>query len=219
MKRWADIEAIASDRKEGQLQELLDAWPPHAIEGKTDSDVLEAFGLHIFSSGFRWRVVQAKKDDIRAAFADWDVDAVAGFDVEDIERLAQDTRVIRHKPKIVSIVENARFVQGVASEHGSMIGRLRDWPTSDIVGLFAWLKKDGSRLGGNTGPRALRSLGVDCYILTPSVASGLMAHAGFAKAPTGKGAQKKAQECFDAWHAESGRSYTELSRILAYSVP
>lgn len=220
MKSWAEIEAIAAERKGGHdaLEDLLAGDLPD-LASQTDADVLEAFALHIFSSGFRWRVVQAKKHDIREAFGDWDVAYVAELEAEDIEALVQDTRVIRHRPKILCIQENARFIQGVAAEHGSMAARLASWPEGDHVGLFAWLKKDGSRLGGATGPRALRSLGVDTWIATQSVGQALVAHAGFAKPPTGKGAMKKTQEAFNAWHAESGRSYTQLSRILAYSVP
>ena len=36
---------------------------------------------------------------------------------------------------------------------------------------------------------------------------------------TGKRNLRDAQEAFNAWHEETGRSYNELSRIAAMSVP
>jgi len=38
------------------------------------------------------------------------------------------------------------------------------------------------------------------------------------KAPTSQKALRAVQAAFSAWQAETGRSYTELSRILAYSI-
>ncbi|MCP4918448.1 MAG: 3-methyladenine DNA glycosylase [Proteobacteria bacterium] len=218
MKSWADIEAIAAERKGGQaeLEALIEGANSGDFASSSEAQLLEAFALGLFAAGFRWRVVQAKRGTINEAFGGFDVDHVAGFELEDIEALAQDTRVIRNRNRIVNIHENAVFMQGV---EGGLVPKLAAWPKTDLVGMYAWLKKEGSRLGGATGPRALRSLGFDTYILTGSVGDGLVAHGGFAKAPSGKRAAKQAQETFDAWHEQSGRSYTELSRILAYSIP
>ncbi|HAG41377.1 MAG TPA: 3-methyladenine DNA glycosylase, partial [Pseudoalteromonas sp.] len=38
-----------------------------------------------------------------------------------------------------------------------------NWPGDDTIGLWAYLKKHGARLGGNTGPYALRALGKDTF--------------------------------------------------------
>jgi 3-methyladenine DNA glycosylase Tag len=220
MKTWAEIEAIATERKGGEqaLAALL-GEPIADITTRTDAEVLQAFALGIFSAGFRYSVVQAKRFEIAEAFGGFDVGHVAGLDAEDIEALCQDRRLIRNRTKILAIQQNAQFILRVASEHGSMVNRLAAWPKSDLIGLFDWLKKHGSRLGGATGSRALRSLGVDTFIISPSVGEALIAHGGFSKSPTGKAARRQAQEAFNSWHAESGRGYTELSWILAYSVP
>ena len=39
------------------------------------------------------------------------------------------------------------------------------------------------------------------------------------KPPSGKGALKKVQAAFNGWMEESGRPLTQISRVLAFTVP
>jgi hypothetical protein len=50
---------------------------------------------------------------------------------------------------------------------------IADWPVSDIVGLWKYLAKHGSQLGGLSAPRFLRMVGKDSFNLTPYVLSAL----------------------------------------------
>ena len=80
------------------------------------------------------------------------------------------------------------------------------------------MKKRGSRLGGVTGQYALRFMGMDSFILSRSVIAALQ-RAGVIDGPaTSKTAQRKIQDAFNAWHKESGESYTRISRILGMSI-
>ena len=54
-----------------------------------------------------WQVVEAKWDGFREAFAGFDPEAVAAFTGDDVERLAEDTRIIRNRRKIEATVHNA----------------------------------------------------------------------------------------------------------------
>ena len=56
-------------------------------------------------------------------------------------------------------------------------------------------------------------------MLSADVVKALMLAKIVDKAPTSKSALRATQDAFNTWHAESGRSMTELSRILALSVP
>jgi len=86
-----------------------------------------------------------------------------------------------------------------------------------MVGLWAVLKKRGARLGGNTGPYFLRFIGKDSFLLSADVVAALIRAKVVDKNPTGKADLAKVQAAFNKWHEETGRSYTQLSRILAYS--
>ena len=84
--------------------------------------------------------------------------------------------------------------------------------------LMDVMKRDGARLGGNVGTYSLRHAGKDGFILTKDVCAALVREGVVDKAPTSKKALADVQDAFNRWHAETGRSYAQLSRILAMSV-
>ena len=80
-----------------------------------------------------------------------------------------DKRIVRNGAKIMSVRDNAQFVQEIAREHGSFGKFLSNWPASDEIGLLDLLKKRGSRLGGNTGQMFLRFVGWDGFVTSKDV--------------------------------------------------
>ena len=95
---------------------------------------------------------------------------------------------------------------------------IADWPAADFAGLMLWLKKNGGRLGGSTGAYALRRLGIDSFILSRDVVARLIAEGVIDKAPTSQRAMTAVQDAFNEWSNQSGRSLTEVSRVLAQSI-
>lgn len=70
-------------------------------------------------AGLSWRTVLARRGGYRAAFAGFDVEAVARFGDEDRERLLGDAGIIRNRAKIASAVRNAAAFLELQAEHGS----------------------------------------------------------------------------------------------------
>jgi hypothetical protein len=68
---------------------------------------LEVITRAVFSAGLNERVVDARWDALKDAFADFDPDVVAAFGPDDIARLANDDRIVRSLPKIFATVANA----------------------------------------------------------------------------------------------------------------
>jgi DNA-3-methyladenine glycosylase I len=68
----------------------------------------ERLSLEAMQSGLSWALILRKRDEIRAAFAGFDPDAVAAFTSRQVEALLQDPRVIRNRRKLEAIVQNAR---------------------------------------------------------------------------------------------------------------
>ena len=62
--------------------------------------LFERLSLEAFQSGLSWRTILAKRDAFRAAFADFDPDAVARFGPADVERLLADEKIVRNRAKI-----------------------------------------------------------------------------------------------------------------------
>jgi 3-methyladenine DNA glycosylase Tag len=91
-----------------------------------DAGYLEMMTAVIFMGGLSRQVVIGKWDGFLAAFEQFDVATVADFTDVDVERLSQDTRIVRYKAKIRAVVDNAGQMQQLAAEHGSFGAWLRD---------------------------------------------------------------------------------------------
>ena len=70
----------------------------------------ERLCLEGFQSGLSWLTILRKRDNFRAAFADFDIEAVAKFGDRDVNRLLGDAGIVRHRGKIEATIANARGV-------------------------------------------------------------------------------------------------------------
>ncbi|MBO9397579.1 DNA-3-methyladenine glycosylase I [Shimia sp. R9_2] len=220
MRPFDEIFAIAADRKGGPaaLEAQLTKPKSAADLAQVPEDRwLAQFTKGVFQAGFNWQVIENKWEGFETAFHGFDVDRCAFLHDEDMDRLMSNTDIVRNGPKIRTVIENAHFLQSLRAEGGA--GKvLGGWAATDYVGLLDFMKKGGSRIGGNTGQYALRFLGKDSFILSRDVVARLIAEGVVDKQPTSKGAMKKVQEAFNIWMEQSGRSLTEISRVLAMSV-
>ena len=133
--------------------------------------------------------------------------------------LLSDKRIVRNGAKIMSVRDNAAFVQAIAKEYGSFGKFLGQWPASDEIGLLDLLTKRGSRLGGNTGQMFLRFVGWDGFVTSKDVVACLRdAGLDIAEEVKSKGDLAKVQAAFNAWAKESGLPYAHMSRICALSI-
>lgn len=172
----------------------------------------------VFQAGFNWKVVESMWPGFETAFHGFDIGRCAMLNEDDFARLVSDTRIVRHGTKIRSVQENAVFLQRLESEHGSAAAFFAEWPSNDYANLLEFIKKNGSRLGGNTGQYFLRFMGKDSYILSRDVVARLIAEGVIDKPPTSKKAMAAVQEAFNIWVEQSGRSLKEISRICAMSL-
>ena len=86
--------------------------------------LFERLVLEINQAGLSWLTILKKRPAFRAAFADFEVDRVAGFGPADIDRLLADSGIIRNRLKLEAAIENARRIQALRVSHGSFVGWL-----------------------------------------------------------------------------------------------
>ncbi len=171
----------------------------------------------IFQAGFSWKVIEAKWHGFEDAFDGFDVGRCAFMDDEKFDALVRNTAIVRNPIKIATVRDNAAFLLELRDEGG--VGKvLGEWPSQDFIGLLELLKKRGSHLGGNSAQYAMRFMGRDSFMLSPDVTARLIAEGVIDKPATSKTALKAVQAAFNTWMEQSGRSLTEISRVLALSV-
>jgi 3-methyladenine DNA glycosylase Tag len=216
------IRARAEKRKGGakQLDKLLPPRPDASVLAKLPDDrALAEMTRRVFSAGFAWSVIETKWPGFEKAFLGFRP-AKLGFQPDEFwEVLLNDKGIVRNGAKIMSVRENAQFIQEIAGEYGSFGKFLAKWPSSDEAGLLDLLAKRGSRLGGNTGQMLLRFLGWDGFVTSKDVVACLRdAGLDIAAEVKSKGDLARVQAQFNAWAKETGLPYTHLSRICALSV-
>lgn len=188
------------------------------LANTSDDRFLAAFTKKVFQSGFVWRVVEQKWPDFEEVFFNFDIEKVLLMPDEMLERKAQNPAIIRNFNKVKTIRDNALMIEQTAKEYGSFGRFIGQWPERDITGLWLYLKQHGARLGGNTGPYALRAIGKDTFILSRDVEQYFVKRQIISGSATSKRSLKQIQEYFNQLQQQSGRSLQELSRLIAYSV-
>lgn len=85
-----------------------------------DTRLFEKICLEGFQAGLSWLTILRKRENFRAAFANFDADAVSQFGEPDIARLLTDTGIVRHRGKIEATIGNAKQAIEMRREFGSV---------------------------------------------------------------------------------------------------
>ena len=124
-----------------------------------DDPLFEKLCLEAFQSGLSWLTILRKREAFRAAFADFDIAAVAAFGDDDVARLMADAGIVRNPLKIEAVIENARRLQAIRESEGSFAAWL---DTQHPLSREKWVKlfKQTFRFtGGEIVGEFLMSLG------------------------------------------------------------
>lgn len=134
-----------------------------------DRRLFEKVCLESFQSGLSWRTILLKRENFREAFCNFDYQQVAKFTEQDVEKLLQNAGIIRHRGKIEATINNAKQVQAILVEFGSLasyfwqyevkpdsaISPQTQTTSSESVALSKDLKKRGWKFVGATTMYAL----------------------------------------------------------------
>ena len=220
MEKFASIYQRAAERKGGEqaLESLLNRpLAKQQLLQITDDRWLSAFTMKVFQCGISWRVVRNKWPNFEQAFFEFHIPSLLMLSEEQWEQKAKDPKIIRHLTKVMSIATNAQMILSTRYNHPSFSSMVANWPSEDIIGLWLYLKKHGSRLGGNTGPYTLRQMGVDTFLLSSDVEAYLRNTGIIDSGRATKRAMIATNSAFVDWQQQSGRSFTEISQTIALS--
>lgn len=137
-----------------------------------DQELFERMCLEGFQAGLSWITILRRRETFRAAFAGFDIEAVAAFDAADVARLMSDPGIIRNAAKVDATISNARVAADLVRDEPGALDTLlwsfappartlapRDGEipaiTAESVALSKELKKRGFRFVGPTTIYAL----------------------------------------------------------------
>lgn len=138
-----------------------------------DQRVFEKISLEGFQAGLSWITILRRRPGFRDAFDGFDVDTVAAYTDDDVERLMLDERIIRNRAKVLATIGNARITAELVRDDPGALDALvwgfaptasrprpRAWGdvpavTPESEALSKALKKRGFRFVGATTMYAL----------------------------------------------------------------
>jgi DNA-3-methyladenine glycosylase I len=86
---------------------------------RDDKKLFEFVLLEGAQAGLSWITILRKRENYRKAFAGFEVEKVAAFNEQDIERCVGNVGIVRNRLKINSAISNARCFMEVQAEFGS----------------------------------------------------------------------------------------------------
>lgn len=136
---------------------------------RDDKTLFEFLILESAQAGLSWITILKRREGYKRLFADFDVNKVANFTTEDVERIVLDPSIIRHRGKIEASINNAKIFIAIQNEFGSFykylyqfmpngvrkennINNLKDVPaeTEESKAIAKDLKKRGIKFFGST---------------------------------------------------------------------
>lgn len=101
-----------------------------------DNELFERLVLEMNQAGLSWETVLKKREGFRAAYAGFEIAAVAGFGEADVARLLDDPGIIRNRAKVAAAIWNAQVILVLQRDFGT-------WK--------AWLDGVSEELGADKG--------------------------------------------------------------------
>jgi len=90
-----------------------------------DHKMFEFLVLESAQAGLSWITILKRRDAYRNAFANYNAEKVARMTEQDVERLMQDSGIIRNRRKIEATISNARHFLEIQKEFDSFCNYLR----------------------------------------------------------------------------------------------
>jgi DNA-3-methyladenine glycosylase I len=107
--QWVTKDSIYQDYHDNE-------W---GIPVHNDQKLFEALILDTFQAGLSWLTILKKRENFREAFDQFNADKIAQYNENDVEKLMNNSGIIRNRLKIKAAISNAKCYLEVKKEFGS----------------------------------------------------------------------------------------------------
>ncbi|MFN4327634.1 MAG: DNA-3-methyladenine glycosylase I [Limnobacter sp.] len=156
------IEEGKKNLPESAIRGQLDQYKVLKAESRTDDEYFNILVMVTFYSGFKAETVTQKREVIKKHFPN--CQKVARYNESDIAHILADSQMIRHGRKIRACVENAKRIQAIATQHGSLDNLISSFQAEqsleNLLLLKEFLEEKFEYLGGITAYHFMTDIGL-----------------------------------------------------------
>lgn len=98
-----------------------------------DQELFELLILEGFQAGLSWLTVLKKREAFSLAFDNFDVNKVANYDENKIQKLLKNAEIIRSKKKILATINNAKIFIEIQKEYSSFCNYIWKFTDNKII--------------------------------------------------------------------------------------
>lgn len=98
-----------------------------------DKYLYEMLILESFQAGLSWECVLNKRKAFRAAYDNFDIEKVCGYDEKKIDELLNNKDIIRNKLKIKASINNSKIFRDIVLEYSSFYNYLKSFSHEKII--------------------------------------------------------------------------------------
>jgi DNA-3-methyladenine glycosylase I len=103
-----------------------------------DQKMFEFLVLESAQAGLSWITILKRRDAYQNAFAQYDAQKVAKMTEQDVERLMQNSGIIRNRKKIEATITNARHFLEIQKTFGSFCNYMRSFLPEGLPIINHW---------------------------------------------------------------------------------
>lgn len=98
-----------------------------------DNYLFELLILEMFQAGLSWECVLNKRESFRCAFDNFDCKKISNYDEDKINKLLNNTGIIRNELKIKASIMNAKIFMDIQKEYNSFSNYIWGFTNNEII--------------------------------------------------------------------------------------
>lgn len=129
-------------------------------KNKPDSFFYEKLVGTIHVSGYKVSILRNRWGDIKKAFSNYDINKVSQYSGKDLEKMMNNSKLIRNKRKLQACIENAKIMKEISTKYSSF-GKYLDENKNNLKRLKEELIRKFYYLGNVLVLEYLKEVGID----------------------------------------------------------
>lgn len=125
-----------------------------------DKHLYEMLILESFQAGLSWECILNKREEFKKAYDNFEIDKVCNYDINKINKLLENKKIIRNKLKIIASINNSKIFKEIQKEYNSFSNYIWSFTNNKIIYEFDKTKSELSdKISNDLKKRGMKFVG------------------------------------------------------------